>query len=752
MKRQWKGPALALIVAVIAVSCLAGLTIATVPTAAARPYPTTPFPVSPPANSSADNGTPAQTSVLSLDGSAVTYGASSATQTISLTTHDTNDLVFVSVALHSALTSTTITSVTATGLTFHPLILATGASYGINITYAIAATAFSGTITVHLASAGVATLTAFGVNGANTASPFDPSSSSSAHANDIGTILTSEPGFNITTTGRSDMLLSWLQVGSAETTLTSPATWTPIGNQTTNSPCSGAAYEVVSAAQGAVRSLWEWTGTDATSNVVMVAVIAAGASVYTAPTASDPYLYVGNVAGTGPLAGTMEVVDSATGTILAVDHVGGEPRTVAVIPDGLYAYVTKGASVTVVSTATNAIVKNITGGGLLSGNPWFLTASHNGTYVYVIGEASGSLYVISTSTNTVVKTAAIGAVGAKTISTSPSGGTIYIGSAGNITVVNAATYAVITKLAVGYELDDLGVVVATAPAQNGSYVYAINAYANDVYVVKTASNTVVTTVSLGSGTNPNGIGITPSGNHLYIANYDASTVSVLNATTLKLAATIHTGPGGYATEAARVAFSQSGNVAYISHEASNYVTEINTATHAIIGNITGFADPTGLALTPGVPDVPVTLAVGSTPTAPNTTALSWTVSYPPAYPVSNVTVMVYADQSCSGTPTDHSAGVTAPPTRQTYTVTGLTGTVYSFEVEAWDGSAHSPLSGCVIASTIGGTHFIYPGGAGQLAPLVGLAVVLAVIFVAGLVIRQVRKGRSKPRSSTAGKR
>ena len=68
--------------------------------------------------------------------------------------------------------------------------------------------------------------------------------------------------------------------------------------------------------------------------------------------------------------------------------------------------------------------------------------------------------------------------------------------------------------------------VAISP--DGARAYVNNHDSGTVSVINTASNTVVDTITVGSG--PYGIAITPDGNRAYVASYDG-TVSVIDTAT-----------------------------------------------------------------------------------------------------------------------------------------------------------------------------------------------------------------------------
>ncbi|MEM3190868.1 MAG: YncE family protein [Candidatus Parvarchaeota archaeon] len=72
---------------------------------------------------------------------------------------------------------------------------------------------------------------------------------------------------------------------------------------------------------------------------------------------------------------------------------------------------------------------------------------------------------------------------------------------------------------------------------NGNYVYVSN-YGDTVSVISTSTNSVVSTISV--GTYPFGVAITPNGQYVYVANSGGNTVSVISTSTNQVVATITT--------------------------------------------------------------------------------------------------------------------------------------------------------------------------------------------------------------------
>jgi YVTN family beta-propeller protein len=164
----------------------------------------------------------------------------------------------------------------------------------------------------------------------------------------------------------------------------------------------------------------------------------------------------------------------------------------------------------------------------------------------------------------------------------------------NVFVIDTATNSV-TATPIPAPLNTGIIDVAITP--NGAWGYATNAGAfpipgTTVYVINTATNTVSTTIPVGSG--PHGVAITPSGAFAYVTNYLSNAVSVINTATNTVTATVPV--GNYAAD---VAISPNGAFVYVSNLNDNTISVISTATNTVTTTIpVGGIHPDGIAITP----------------------------------------------------------------------------------------------------------------------------------------------------------
>jgi len=78
------------------------------------------------------------------------------------------------------------------------------------------------------------------------------------------------------------------------------------------------------------------------------------------------------------------------------------------------------------------------------------------------------------------------------------------------------------------------VLAGAAGASAAPFAYITDTSSNDLYIIDTATNTVVTTVAV--GVSPFGVAATPDGSLVYVANSGDNTVSVIDTATATVTA------------------------------------------------------------------------------------------------------------------------------------------------------------------------------------------------------------------------
>jgi YVTN family beta-propeller protein len=194
---------------------------------------------------------------------------------------------------------------------------------------------------------------------------------------------------------------------------------------------------------------------------------------------------------------TVQVVNTATNTVTAVIPIGGlDAKALAITPDGKHVYVVSENNfenlVFVIDSATNMVATQLAVTGALFGPGVAITPS--GGTVYVAAGDKPVVTAINTANNTVIATIPT-AVFPQGIAITPDGSRAYVADeAGIVFVIDTASNMVVATIITPLEQP-----FASAVTPDGASVYVANSSTNNVSVIDTATNTIVTTVPVGSG-------------------------------------------------------------------------------------------------------------------------------------------------------------------------------------------------------------------------------------------------------------
>jgi YVTN family beta-propeller protein len=182
------------------------------------------------------------------------------------------------------------------------------------------------------------------------------------------------------------------------------------------------------------------------------------------------------------------------------------------------------------------------------------------------------------------------------VAMAPGGKFAYIANrgAGVVTVVDTAIDKVVATIPIP---DGPPQYLAFAPDGTRLYVSVFNdpdRSINRVAVLDTQSNTVLTTIKVGS--RPYALAVKPDGSEIYVPNHDSGTVSVIDTRSNSLVSDIRVKPNPHWVE-----FSKDGSRAYTANHESNLVSVIDTASRSVVAEIPVQLSPHSVAVHPTEP-------------------------------------------------------------------------------------------------------------------------------------------------------
>jgi YVTN family beta-propeller protein len=284
----------------------------------------------------------------------------------------------------------------------------------------------------------------------------------------------------------------------------------------------------------------------------------------------------------------VSLIDTSTNKVVGQPVAAGEgPASVAITPDGKYAYVADvfGESVSVIETGLRRKVGEIEGGN----EPFGIAISPDGKYAYVTDRGSKEVSVISTATKEVVKTIPVGE-GPTGVAISPTGKFAYVTDHGDgeVEVIDTAT---MTVSAAPIKVGEGPAGVEFTP---GGTAYVVDETGKEISAINTATRKV-TGIPLSESGPPRGIIISPDGTEAFVVGTETGPISVIDTTTNKI-----TGEIKVEGKPEEVAFAANGETVYVTEKEPNQVQAINVESGKVAGSPIPLPGvfPTGIALTP----------------------------------------------------------------------------------------------------------------------------------------------------------
>lgn len=339
------------------------------------------------------------------------------------------------------------------------------------------------------------------------------------------------------------------------------------------------------------------------SRSALLAVIATIVACVAAASASAaPLVIAGNYG-----ADSVSVINSQTNQILGEVEVGKGPYSVAITPDGSYAYVANetAGTVSVVNIATRQVVGEPIKVGA---KPSTIAFSPNGADAYVTDHGSSEVSVIEAATKKVVAEIPVGTE-PYGIAVSPGGNFAYvtIEETDSVEVIDTHTDKVVGgPIAVGPDP------VSVAFTPDGKTAYVADDEAEEISAIDTETRGVT---SIKVGYEPWGVAVTPDGSKAFVSDYGSDSISVVNLATKQ--AVLEFPVGKYPYE---LAITPDGKTMYVAEYGAEDIRAYNTQTYAEVGapiNLEGLG-PWQVAITPDQSPVAAFTAPEATATLPTT--------------------------------------------------------------------------------------------------------------------------------------
>lgn len=283
-------------------------------------------------------------------------------------------------------------------------------------------------------------------------------------------------------------------------------------------------------------------------------------------------------------------------TVSTKIHVGQGPLSVAITPDGRYAYTANESDVSVIDLSGKAVVATIP----FPRGPKEIKFSPDGRRAYVAsGTIAGALSFIDTASRTVATTIPVDGGPLYALAVSSDGRRIYAANRGlGVALIDVQSHTVRTRTSL-----PVGARGGIVLSRDGRHAYIASypetgdagATANSVLVIDTALNTVSATIPVEE--RPTDLAITPDGRHVFATHFSQQE-TVSNAMSLiDTAANTVTGTIPVKGRSSALAVTPDGRYVYVANE-SGTVQVINTATGGVTVTVRVGTSPTGVTIAP----------------------------------------------------------------------------------------------------------------------------------------------------------
>lgn len=293
------------------------------------------------------------------------------------------------------------------------------------------------------------------------------------------------------------------------------------------------------------------------------------------------------------LSDYVSIINVTSNSLVENLQVGPSPDGIGYDPINNFIYVSDGASATVnlINATNNQIEGNISVGS----HPTSLTFSYSTGNMYVANEYSYNISIINAHENSVVGSISLGYY-PTSMAYDPLNGEIYVAMMGAnfILTVNATNFTVYKKIYVGYGPNYVYYNNYTRE------IYVSNGISGNVTVLNATNNQVVSSIKVGSGAF--GITYDPVNKYLYVANLWSDNISIINSLTDQTVGSINDyvapNPLMIGMEPENLLYDPENGYIYVANFRANFLTLINSTTNQYFSLITVGIGPDNLLLDP----------------------------------------------------------------------------------------------------------------------------------------------------------
>ena len=247
--------------------------------------------------------------------------------------------------------------------------------------------------------------------------------------------------------------------------------------------------------------------------------------------------------------------------------------------ESFYAYIPNAdeGTISVIDTKKDELVKTIKVDDVLSDG---IEVSRDGALIYVGNYEKGQLLIVDAKSGEIVEKIATGK-NLHGIDMTPDGKFLYLASGdfkegeqyNYITVLDTTTNKITNEI----------LTTSKSPShidfsRDGSLAYVANILSNDITLIDTKTQKIIATIPV--GTIPNEVEPSSDDKYLFVANVTDGTVSIVDIVAQKEIDIIKAGEGTHG-----IAISPDGNYIYASNRASNDVVMIDMETKEVVNSI-----------------------------------------------------------------------------------------------------------------------------------------------------------------------